>query len=72
MYLIGRDAGTLPAPVPVDELLLTPGERADVLVRGERDPVDVFLPSELPYSIEPLSAPALTGVRTFTMSEAPA
>lgn len=109
MYVIGRDAGTLPAPVPVDEILLTPGERADVLVRGERDPgqeyaiwnlpydrgrmggppfsatapvrlatlryegdpVEVPVPADLPYSIDPLPAPPSTGIRTFTMSEAP-
>lgn len=34
---IGTDGGLLPAPVEVDELLLVPGERADVLVAATGD-----------------------------------
>ncbi len=33
MHLIGTDGGFLERPVPVEELLLAPGERAEVLVR---------------------------------------
>ncbi|WP_193340355.1 multicopper oxidase family protein [Pseudarthrobacter sp. AB1] len=32
MHLLGMDSGRFPTPKPVDELLLTPGNRADVLV----------------------------------------
>lgn len=36
-YLIATDGGSLSEPVEVQELLLSPGERAEVLVRGERE-----------------------------------
>jgi spore coat protein A, manganese oxidase len=32
LYVIGTDGGFLPAPVPVESLLLSPGERVDVLI----------------------------------------
>ncbi|PZV04128.1 MAG: copper oxidase [Cyanobium sp.] len=35
-HLIATDAGALETPVQLPELLLAPGERAEVLVRGER------------------------------------
>jgi FtsP/CotA-like multicopper oxidase with cupredoxin domain len=35
-HLIATDGGALEAPVQLRELLLAPGERAEVLVRGER------------------------------------
>ncbi len=34
MHLIATDGGALTVPVKVDELLLTPGERAEVLIQG--------------------------------------
>ncbi|MEB3322569.1 MAG: multicopper oxidase family protein [Synechococcaceae cyanobacterium] len=37
-HLIATDGGALAAPVELRELLLAPGERADVLVRGDRSP----------------------------------
>lgn len=38
-YLIGMDGGTLPEPVELTEdLVLAPGNRADVLVAGDRTP----------------------------------
>ena len=36
MYIIATDGGGIPEPEVVDELMLLPGQRADVLVRGER------------------------------------
>jgi len=36
LYLIGTDGGLLDQPYPVSELLLSPGERVDVLVRADR------------------------------------
>lgn len=36
LYLIATDGGSLSAPVELSELLLSPGERADLLVRGDR------------------------------------
>ena len=36
LHLIATDGGALAAPVELQELLLAPGERAEVLVRGER------------------------------------
>lgn len=35
-HLIATDGGAIEAPVELEELLLAPGERAEVLVRGER------------------------------------
>ncbi|QNI70911.1 multicopper oxidase family protein [Cyanobium sp. NS01] len=35
-HLIATDGGAIEAPVELSELLLAPGERAEVLVRGER------------------------------------
>lgn len=36
MHLIATDGGALSEPVEVEELLLVPGERADVLIRGDQ------------------------------------
>ncbi len=36
MHIIATDGGGIPTPQSVDELLLMPGQRTDVLVRGER------------------------------------
>ena len=36
MHLIATDGGALSAPVEVQELLLVPGERAEVLIRADR------------------------------------
>ena len=36
MSLIATDGGSLPAPVEVKELLLVPGERAEVLIRADQ------------------------------------
>lgn len=47
-YLIATDGGALAAPVELDELMLAPGERADVLVPGRRAPERYRLLS-LPY-----------------------
>lgn len=37
-YLIATDGGAIAAPVEVNDLVLAPGERAEVLVRGDREP----------------------------------
>jgi FtsP/CotA-like multicopper oxidase with cupredoxin domain len=48
-HLIGLDGGTLTEPVELaTDLLLAPGERADVLVAGDREPGRYILKS-LPY-----------------------
>jgi FtsP/CotA-like multicopper oxidase with cupredoxin domain len=38
MYLIATDGGPIAEPFEMRKLLLAPGERAEVLVRGERSP----------------------------------
>ncbi|AFZ38210.1 Bilirubin oxidase (plasmid) [Stanieria cyanosphaera PCC 7437] len=48
LYLIATDGGSLSEPVEVRELLLSPGERAEVLVRGEREP-GLYRLLNLPY-----------------------
>jgi FtsP/CotA-like multicopper oxidase with cupredoxin domain len=48
-HLIGLDGGTLTAPVELeDDLILAPGERADLLVAGDREP-DSYALMSLPY-----------------------
>lgn len=47
-YLIATDGVAIAAPVELEELLLAPGERAEVLVRGEREPGQYRLLT-LPY-----------------------
>ncbi|MEM9504867.1 MAG: multicopper oxidase family protein, partial [Cyanobacteria bacterium P01_E01_bin.43] len=48
-HLMGLDGGTLPDPVEIEEdLILAPGERADILVPGTREPNRYSLLS-LPY-----------------------
>lgn len=49
LYVIGTDGGALPAPEERDRVLLTPGERAEVMVRGDR-PGGSFRLVGLPYS----------------------
>src|SRR5262245_21470045 len=48
MYLIATDSGPINEPFESRELLLTPGERAEVLIRGERPPGRYRL-MNLPY-----------------------
>lgn len=48
MHLIATDGGALSAPVELEELLLVPGERAEVLIRGDRTPGQYSLVN-LPY-----------------------
>ncbi len=38
MYLIATDGGAIAAPVELSELVLSPGERAEVLVQGNQTP----------------------------------
>lgn len=47
-YLIATDGGAIEQPIELRELLLTPGERAEVLIRGERQPGTYRL-LNLPY-----------------------
>ncbi len=49
LYLIATDGIPLSEPVELRELLLVPGERAEVLVRGEREPGQYRLLA-LPYN----------------------
>ena len=43
MYQIASDGGALTAPVGLDELLLVPGQRAELMVQGSRPPGDYRL-----------------------------
>ncbi len=47
-YLIATDGGAIGEPVELQELLLAPGERAEVLVRGDQEPKQYRL-LNLPY-----------------------
>ena len=47
-HLIGLDGGTLTEPAEIEDLILAPGERADILVAGNREPNTYALLS-LPY-----------------------
>ena len=48
LVLIATDGGAIATPEPLDELLLAPGERADVLVQGNQTPGSYRL-LNLPY-----------------------
>ena len=48
-YQIATDGGALNKPVEVNELLLTPGQRAEVLVKGDKQPGQYRL-LNLPYN----------------------
>jgi FtsP/CotA-like multicopper oxidase with cupredoxin domain len=48
MHLIATDGGALEAPVEMDDLLLAPGERAEVLIQGNAEPGEYQL-LNLPY-----------------------
>src|ERR1035437_5323297 len=48
LYLIAVDGGALPSPEERDEILLTPGERIEVMVRGAR-PAGSYRLLSLPY-----------------------
>jgi FtsP/CotA-like multicopper oxidase with cupredoxin domain len=48
-HLIATDGGAVEAPVALPELLLAPGERADVLVRGDREAGGRYRLLLLPY-----------------------
>ncbi len=49
LTLIGTDGGLIEQPQPLDELLLTPGERADLLVRISERPGGGFQLASHPY-----------------------
>jgi FtsP/CotA-like multicopper oxidase with cupredoxin domain len=49
MYLIATDGGPLPAPVAYDKILLLPGQRIDVLVKGTQGTGSYALQA-LPYN----------------------
>jgi FtsP/CotA-like multicopper oxidase with cupredoxin domain len=38
MYLVGTDTNLLDSPVPLNEIILTPGERVDILVKADQSP----------------------------------
>lgn len=48
LHLVATDGGAIAAPVELSELLLAPGERAEVLVQGNREPGQYRL-LNLPY-----------------------
>jgi FtsP/CotA-like multicopper oxidase with cupredoxin domain len=49
MFVVASDGGYLPRPEPRDEVLLTPGERIEVMVQGSRMP-GVYRLLSLPYN----------------------
>ena len=65
MQLIATDGGSLSAPVEVKELLLVPGERAEVLIQGNRDSGSYRL-LNLPYDrggMEMMEGEAMGGMK---------
>lgn len=48
LHLIATDGSPLAAPVALEELILAPGERAEVLIQGDRQPSEYAL-MNLPY-----------------------
>ena len=80
LYLIATDGGALSKPVECREILLSPGERADVLVRCDREPGEYKL-LNLPYERasmgimsngqQNLSSQAVATIRYSTSSKLP-
>lgn len=48
LHLVATDGGAIATPIELSELLLAPGERAEVLVQGDREPGQYRL-LNLPY-----------------------
>lgn len=48
--IVGSDGGLIPTPRSVDELLLVPGDRVDVLVDGVAQPGSAVTMQNLPYA----------------------
>jgi FtsP/CotA-like multicopper oxidase with cupredoxin domain len=61
MHLIATDGGLIEKPVMLEELLLAPGERAEVLVRLERE--GVFKLLNLPYNRGKMMMGGMSGGR---------
>jgi FtsP/CotA-like multicopper oxidase with cupredoxin domain len=64
LYLIAVDGGALPSPEEREEILLAPGERVEVMIRGSRPEGSYDLVS-LPYNRD---AMLMTGRNTGTLS----
>ena len=70
LYVVGTDGGAVPAPQAMDQLLLAPGQRADILIRGKYDSGSYRL-LNLPYdrgSMEMMGGGMMGGAR---MGEGP-
>jgi FtsP/CotA-like multicopper oxidase with cupredoxin domain len=67
MHLIGTDGGLLDKPYPVSELLLSPGERVDVLVRAAQSSGSYRLKA-LPYARMGMSTLQTITLMTLTYS----
>jgi FtsP/CotA-like multicopper oxidase with cupredoxin domain len=65
LYLIATDGGLLDKPVEVSELLLAPGERAEVLVRLERE--GSFKLQTLPYDRGAMMMGGMQGMGNMDM-----
>ena len=65
LYLIASDGGALPAPEQRDDILLTPGERIEVMVRGER-PEGKYRLLSLPYNRSGMGMGMMGGMGSTT------
>lgn len=65
LYQIASDGGALPAVQEMDEILLSPGERAEVMVRGSREPTE-FRILNLPYDRGRLSMIGTSSARSVS------
>ncbi len=70
LYLIATDGGSLSEPVEVKELLLSPGQRAEVLVRGEQEPGQYRL-LNLPYDRGGMGMMGRRGMMGRNFSDSP-
>src|SRR5215207_10466837 len=79
MTQLGTDGGFLAAPVPLESLLIAPGERADVVfdftrLSGNVDLLDTELPETTENPADPLEPPEVMRFRvgtTVTVPDAP-
>ncbi len=70
MYLIATDGHTLEKPVQLTELLLAPGQRADVLIQLERQ--GTFRLNALPYSMPTISTEMVTPLMSIVTNSSSA
>ncbi|WP_346289181.1 multicopper oxidase family protein [Sphaerothrix gracilis] len=70
MHLIATDGSPLAMPISLDELILAPGERAEVLIQGDQEPGEYAL-MNLPYDRGIMDMMGGMGMRAENVTDEP-